>query len=670
MADNGNREPNDTFRRAGGKKRREPPIIDASATEVPVEPSRPAIVPEETVSSETAEPVLFGSAMRDSAQRSRETAGEPAPSEPARSGDAMVEPPAEPIVSDSGADSETVSSALPPDPSSGRDGLLGSGPDALPPPAFQSPGRSGLGIVPGLLGLVVLVLLGTVAWLLYTGPQRSGRDELAGTLADLQTKVAALEARPDPGQMSGSVADLDKRVGAADADRSGIAQAVAQLTKRVDGIDQQVQTAKAAADAKPAEPVTPPAAESKPEEPAFATLAAVAALAGKVDAIDGRLDGLASDQGGTAKALADLPKPAPVDLAPVQGRIAGAEATLNGLDSKVNGSDARLNGFDAKINGIDGKVNGFDARMNGFDARVNGIEAKANDVAALEGKLQSTVADLPKVDLQPLQTAVASLDDRVGKLQSTVADLPKIDLQPLQAAVTSLDDRLGKLQTAVADLPKVDLQPLQAADDALAGRITKMEADLSAAKNGARVTEARAVGSADESRAAPIAVVGQAVQRAIADGRPYASDVAALKALGGEPEAVARLTPLADTGAPSVETLKSQWDDVKGNVLAAIKPGQSTDPLDRFAASARALVQVKRVGIVTGSDPVAVASQVDEALDRGDVAEALTVWSKLPEAGREVSQAWADTAKARLDAEVAARDLVSRAIATLGRAKG
>ncbi len=641
MADNGNREPTDTFRRAGGKKRREPPIIDASATEVPAAPANPVIVPEEPVASESAEPVLFGSAMRDSGQRSRGAAVDPASSDPARSGETVVEPPAEPMVSGSGTDSEAVSPS--PASSSDRDPLLTSRPDALPPPAFATPARSGPGVLPGLLGLVILALLGAIAWLLYTGQQRNGHDDLAGTIADLQTKVAALEARPDPGQVSGTVADLDKRVGAADADRTGMTQSLAGLTKRVDGIEQQLQAAKAAADAKPAEASAPPAPveEPKPAEPAFATLAVVAALAGKVDAIDGRLNGLASDEGSTAKTLADLPKPVPVDLGPVETRIAASEATLNGLDGKVNGSDARLNGFDAKINGIDGKVNTFDARMNSLDARTNGIEAKANDVAAQQGKLQTTVADLPKVDLQPLQVATGSLDDRVGKLQ-----------------------------TAVAGVPIVDLQPLQAADGALDARIGKIEAVLSAGKDGARVTEARAVGSADESKAAPIAVVGQALQRAIADGRPYASDVAALQALGGEPDAVARLAPLADTGAPSVEALKSQWDDVKADVLAAVKPGLSTNPLDRFAASARALVQVKRVGVVTGSDPVAMASQVDDALERGDVAQSLTAWSKLPEAGQRVSQAWADTAKSRLDAEVAARDLVARAIATLGRAKG
>ncbi len=637
MADNGNREPTETYRRAGGKKRREPPIIDAAATEIPVERASPAVVPDESVSSEPAEPVLFGSAMRDPTQRTREVASEAPSSDLPRSDETGAEMPA--VSSGPGVESEAVPPAASPASSEPEIPLAARTDDVSQ--GFEAPARTRPGLVPGLLGLVALVLLGAVAWLLLTGPQRSGRDELAGTVADLQTKVAALEARPDSGPLSGTVADLDKRVGAADADRTGVAQALAQLTKRVDGLEQQIQATKAAAEAKPAEAAAPPAAEPKPAEPAFATLAAVAALAAKVDAMDGRINGLASDQGDTAKTLSDLPKPVPVDLGPIASRIAGAEAALNGLDNKVNGSDARLNGFDAKINGIDEKVNGFDARMNGFDARVNGIEAKANDVTAQESKLQATVADLPKVDLRPLQAAAGALDDKVATLQTRVADLPKVDLQPLQTATGALD-----------------------------GRVAKIEADLSAAKDGARVTEARAVGSADESKAATIAVVGQALQRAIADGRPYASDVAALRALGSEPEAVARLAPLADTGAPSVASLKGQWDDVKGSVLSAVKPGQSTNPLDRFAASARALVEVKRIGTVTGSDPVAIVSQVDDALDRNDVADALTDWGKLPEAGQRVSQAWADTARSRLDAEIAARDLVARAIATLGHAKG
>ena len=78
-----------------------------------------------------------------------------------------------------------------------------------------------------------------------------------------------------------------------------------------------------------------------------------------------------------------------------------------------------------------------------------------------------------------------------------------------------------------------------------------MQGQLSAAKDGTRVTEVRAVGSADEARATPIALVGQAVGRAVADGRPYAADLDTLRALGADPDAVAKLQPLAAEGAPT-----------------------------------------------------------------------------------------------------------------------
>ena len=112
MADNGNREPTDTFRRAGGKRRREPPIIDASATEVPAEPASPVAVPEETVSSEPAEPVLFGSAMRDPTQRTREVASEAPSSDLSRSDETGAEMPA--VSSGPGVESEAVPPAASP----------------------------------------------------------------------------------------------------------------------------------------------------------------------------------------------------------------------------------------------------------------------------------------------------------------------------------------------------------------------------------------------------------------------------------------------------------------------------------------------------------------------------------------------------------------------------
>ena len=196
-----------------------------------------------------------------------------------------------------------------------------------------------------------------------------------------------------------------------------------------------------------------------------------------------------------------------------------------------------------------------------------------------------------------------------------------------------------------------------------------IEDRLAASKDGARVTEVRAVGSADEARAAPIALVGGAMQRAIADGRPYAADLESLKALGVKPEALAKLSPSAAGGAPSAATLHDGWEAVEEDVAAALKPAETSSAFDRLTASARSLVQVRRVGAVQGEDPAALLSQIDAALASGDVTGALAVWAKLPAAGKDRSQDWAAAARARVDAVGAAQDIVDRAIASLGPTK-
>ncbi len=648
MAEDGNRGPNDV-RGRGGKRRREPPIIDASATEVPVpashsggeDASDPAAYrPEPSAgtaaeASTAGEPVLFGSAFRDAAPRDGAVsrtlqdpveAGATAP----RPSDRLAEDRASIDAEQSTREVPSVEgpvgggamheAAMPgihdgPAPSPAGEDVLRETPPAAAPPVS----RSRAGLLPGLLGAACLMLLGVIAWLLYSEPQRSGQDQTRASLTDLQAKVAALEARPEPaqaeGKLQGDVAALDKRMAAAEANRSGLADTVAGLASRLDVVAQQAQAAKADADSASAAVSASgraAGADAAPSpEPAFATLGAVAALAAKVDGLDGRLGAVSDQQTSTAKTLADLPKPVAPDFGPVDARIAALDAQVTSIDNKLNGSDARLNGFDAKVNGVDGKINGFDARVNGLDARVNGLEAKVDGGAAQVAKLQSALTNLPKVDLGPLQAATATLD----------------------------------------------------------GRVAEVEAQLAAPKNGARLTEARAVGSADETKATPLALVGQAIQGAIADGRPYGAELDALKALGAEPETVARLSPMAARGAPTAAALKHDWDAVKGDVLAAVKPPEAGSALDRLTASARALVRVRRVGAMQGDDPAAIVSQIDAALDAGDVTAALAAWDRLPDAGKDPSRDWASSARSEVDVAGAAQSLVGRAIATLGRVK-
>ncbi len=598
MADNGNRGPND-FRARNVKKRREPPIIDGAATEVPpaadeasASADHPDVAPAieagehegiAPIEPDVAEPVLFGGPRREAPVKAE---GEGTlSSESVAAGDNGHEPVIEPEpVGPLGASTAPDHPVVPPFAASSK-----SAGSTVPPYAGSPAARTATGgAAPWLLGICSLALAAALAWVLYTEPQRSGRDEID----ELRTKVAALEARPDPAQIQGNVAALDKRLSAADADRAALAQTVEGLTTRVDSAK--------------------PAAEPAPSgEAAAATVGALGALAAKLDGFDGRLGALTTAQDRTDKAVADLPKPVAPDFGPVNARMADLDGRVTTLDTKVNAGETRLNGFDAKVNAVDSKINGFDARMNTFENRTNGIDARANETAA-----------------------------GLGTLQATIANLPRVDLGPVQAATTALD-----------------------------GKVARIEGQLAAPKDGQRMTEARAVGSADETRATPIALVGQAVVRAVADGRPYTSDLDALKALGADPEAVTKLSPLAAQGTPTVAVLRQRWQEVEGGVLGTVKPAEIGNALDRLAAGARSLVQVRRVGAVQGDDPSALVSQIDAALAAGDVPGALAAWTKLPMAGQDKSRDWADAARSRVDADGAARGLVSRAIATLGKSK-
>ena len=83
----------------------------------------------------------------------------------------------------------------------------------------------------------------------------------------------------------------------------------------------------------------------------------------------------------------------------------------------------------------------------------------------------------------------------------------------------------------------------------------------------------------------------------------------------------------------------------------------------------RKLVHVRAVGEVAGDDPVALVSQIEAALARGQAASALGIFARLPEAARKAGADWARTADARIAADAAAQSLRESAIERLAAAR-
>jgi len=78
---------------------------------------------------------------------------------------------------------------------------------------------------------------------------------------------------------------------------------------------------------------------------------------------------------------------------------------------------------------------------------------------------------------------------------------------------------------------------------------------------------------------------------------------------------------------------------------------------------------VRRLDAGPGKDVESLVSRIESRLAQNDLPGALAAWNELPPAAKNLSAAWADTAKTRLDALAAARGVEETAIVTLGKAK-
>lgn len=345
------------------------------------------------------------------------------------------------------------------------------------------------------------------------------------------------------------------------------------------------------------------------------------------------------------------------------------------------------------------------ARTEALDRRVAEVEARSGSAADLALRLKYVETDLAQLKAgaaeaqqrlalltsqpadaaaspatAPEAAAAAQVGDQVAAVQAKLADLaktvaglqeaasaaPKLDLGPLDAKVAALSSSVTAVQAALAALPKMDLAPVEAAIAALDRRLDPVEAAFSAPKSTQQVTVARQEGSAAETRAAPLAVTAQAVLRAIADGKPFPAEAAALRTLGVEAGTLAALTPLADKGAPSKAELAAGFGDVRNAILAATAPKVTGGVLDRMMASATGFVKIRPAGASPGSDPDAIVSRIEADLEASSFHAALADWMQLPEAGKTPSAAWADRLKARVSAEQAAESIATGAIAAIG----
>ncbi len=109
------------------------------------------------------------------------------------------------------------------------------------------------------------------------------------------------------------------------------------------------------------------------------------------------------------------------------------------------------------------------------------------------------------------------------------------------------------------------------------------------------------------------------------------ADLDLAAALGIAGDVASELRPLAARGVPTVAEIQAEFPAVADAIVSATTAANpNAGFFERLVGSARGLVTVRPTTPQPGNDPPAVLSRVEAAVNRGDLATALSERQALP----------------------------------------
>ena len=256
------------------------------------------------------------------------------------------------------------------------------------------------------------------------------------------------------------------------------------------------------------------------------------------------------------------------------------------------------------------------------------------------------------------------LGDRLSAMESALGD--KATRRNVEAVDKRASTVEAALQSVRSDVDKLSGRPAPPDIGPVNSRIDRLERSL--AEVASRPAEPAAGPAIPAPPPRPAAApetarlaVSMLVRDAVSRGAPYGNEIAALETAGADPQAVARLKPFAQTGAPTPAELAADFAPL-GEKLARAPQPSSDGVMDRISATLSRVVKVRPVGNAQGEDSASIAARAETALRRGDLAAALEALQRLPEADRRQAQPFIDTLTARVAAGQAADALVARGV--------
>ena len=292
---------------------------------------------------------------------------------------------------------------------------------------------------------------------------------------------------------------------------------------------------------------------------------------------------------------------------------------------------------------------------------LGGIVAGALGFMASEyevfGNADADITTKLRGDLSKQQERIAALETA----ESQPAEVPAIDLSPIEAQLAALQERI----VALEERPVVSV-PEGVDPDAVAAYTAELEAlkasaetqrsEIAALLNNAKTVEEA---TAEAAKAASAQTAIAKIVSAIDAGRPYPEAMDTLNSLElGEIDPA--LAASADTGVAMLSVLQSEFPAQARNALAAARSSGADEGAQGLGGFLKRSLGARSVAPREGNDPDAILSRADAAIKRGDLEMTLTELDTLPEEAQAAIAGWRAAADARVAARNAADALAQR----------
>jgi hypothetical protein len=287
---------------------------------------------------------------------------------------------------------------------------------------------------------------------------------------------------------------------------------------------------------------------------------------------------------------------------------------------------------------------------------------------AADPRLAQLATAIPELETvtQTTQSELAALNLRIGALETTPAapsspatTATPVDLTAIQADIAALSGRIDGLaatpapaaDTGATEALRTELAALTARLDEVAARLGTAEAGLRTLDTTMTETTATLADQpSDIGAVLQLPLILSGFETAFATGRPFATELGALRAAVPDADIPTAIANKAEAGLVRPDVIANRFATVLPAMLAGRPVAADAQWQDGALDWFRSAIALRPTGEIEGDTPEAVMSRLEGAIARRDFVTAETLLAGLPApmlaAGEDVPALVAEQAEA------------------------